>query len=250
MTKYIDTKNKPKFYKFFRFFVAGCYKKREFDGTCNIPEEPVIFVGNHAQLHGPLTCELYFPTKKYIWCIGQMMNKKEVPSYAYQDFWSNKPKGTRWFYKCVAHLIAPLASYLMKNADTIAVYKDTRVISTYKESIKGLSEGANIVLFPECRTPFNDIVNEFQDKFVDTARMYYKQTGKILSFVPMYNAPRLKKVIFGKPIKFDPNDDIANQRKIICNHIKTEITNLALSLPKHKVVPYDNIPKRKQKYSK
>ena len=250
MAKYIDTKKKPKFYKFLRFFVTKIYKKRSFLGVENLPSEPSIVVGNHAQLHSPMACEFDFPAKKYIWCIGQMMNKKEVPAYAYQDFWSEKPKGTRWFWKMFAHLIGPFAAYLMNHADTIAVYKDTRIITTYKDSMKGLNEGAHIVLFPEHRKPFNNIVNDFQDKFVDTARMYYKKTGKVLSFVPMYHAVSLKKIVLGKPIKFDPNDSIENQRKIICDYLKNEITKLALELPAHRVVPYENIPKKKQKFSK
>ena len=164
MRKFIDTKKKPGFYKFLRFFVSKIYKKRTFLGLENLPTEPSIIVGNHAQLHSPMACEFDFPTKKYIWCIGQMMNKKEVPAYAFEDFWSEKPKGTRWFWKMFAHLIGPLAAYLMNNADTIAVYKDTRIITTYKESMKGLDEGAHIILFPECRKKYTEALKIYFEK--------------------------------------------------------------------------------------
>ena len=40
------------------------------------------------------------------------------------------------------------------------------------------------------------------------------------------------------------------QRKIICDYLKQEITNEALNLPKHKVVPYDNLSKKDYPYSK
>ena len=97
---------------------------------------------------------------------------------------------------------------------------------------------------------YNDIINNFQDKFIDVARLYYKKTGKELSFVPMYNAVRLKKVVFGKPIKYDPNIPMDIQRDNICEYLKKEITMLAKELPRHKVVPYANIKRRKQHYSK
>lgn len=250
MKKYSDTKKKPLFFRTVRSLIRIFYKDRKILGEENIPSEPALIIGNHAQLHGPLSSEFYFPTKKYVWCIGQMMNIKEVPSYAYQDFWSLKPKCIRWIFKIVSYIIAPIASYALSKADTIAVYKDARIAHTFKETVDKLGEGANIVIFPECPTQYNEIINEFQDKFVDVARLYYKKYGKEISFVPMYNAAELKSVVFGKPIKFDASKPIDEQRKIICEYLKKEITNLAKDLPVHTVVPYLNIKKKNYPKSK
>lgn len=131
---------------------------------------------------------MYFPKNKSIWTMGQMLNKKEVPAYAFEDFWSRKPRWTHWFYKILSHMIAPIAAYIFNNADTIAVYKDTRIITTFKQSIKKLNVGNNIVIFPENRVEFNEIINKFQDKFIDVAKLYYKKYNKELYFVPMYYA--------------------------------------------------------------
>jgi len=85
---------------------------------------------------------------------------------------------------------------------------------------------------------------------VDLARIYYKDTGREISFVPMYNAVKLKKVVYGKPIKFDSNKSIEEQRISICEYLKSEITNLAKQLPVHTVIPYENISKKKYPLSK
>ena len=92
---------------------------------------------------------------------------------------------------------------------------------------------------------YNHIINNFQDKFIDIAKFYYKSTGKALSFVPFYIAPKLKLVKFGQPIIFNPEEPIEKQRTIICEYLKTQITLIAESLPVHKVVPYENITSRK-----
>lgn len=249
MTKFSQTKKKPLLFKFIRFWISVFYRKRKFEGVENIPNEPCIIIGNHAQMHGPIATELFFPTKKYIWCIGQMMNLKETPAYAYNDFWSKKPKATRWFYKTVAYLLSPLLYYLMSRSDTLAVYHDSRVMVTFKNTVTKLKEGNNIVLFPECPTTYNDIVNEFQDKFVDVARLYSKTTKKSIKFVPMYNAAKLKKVVFGKPIEFDLEKPIDEHRIEISNYLKEEITRIAKQLPKHKVVPYANVGRKNYKYN-
>ena len=219
-------------------------------GVENIPSEPSLIIGNHAQIHGPLACELFFPTKKYIWCIGEMMHMKEVPDYAYKDFWSLKPKWIRWFFKIISYVIAPIASWALSRADTIAVYKDARIAHTFKETVDKLNEGASVVIFPECPTKFNEIVNEFQDKFIDVGRLYYKKYNKEISFVPMYNAAKLKTIVFGKPIKFDSSKPIEEQRKFICDYLKEEITRIAKELPIHRVVPYLNIKKKDYPKSK
>ena len=250
MRRFSQTKKKSLFFRFLRFLCAIFYRRRTYIGKENMPDEPSIYVGNHAQIHGPLTNELDFPSKKYIWCIGQMMKMKEVPSYAYVDFWSHKPKYIRWLFKIISYIIAPLASYVLSRADTIAVYKDVRLMATYRETMDKLEEGANIVIFPECPKEYNEIVNVFQDKFVDVARLYYRKTGKKVKFVPMYNAAKLKKVVFGKPIEYDPSIDINEQRKIICEYIQKDITRIAKELPVHTVVPYNNVGRKHYPKSK
>ena len=94
-----QSKKKPRFYRFIIFWIKLFYRKREYLGQENMPEEASIYVTNHAQYHMPFSTEFYFPTKKYIWCIGEMMKAKEVPAYTYKDFWSHKPKWTKWFFK-------------------------------------------------------------------------------------------------------------------------------------------------------
>ena len=220
------------------------FRRPDFVGTENLPAEPCVFVGNHAQMNGPVWGELYFPGKPWIWCAGEMMHLKEVPGYAYTDFWSFKPRWQRPFFKLLAFLITPLSLLLFNNARTIAVYHDTRLITTYRHSIDKLQEGRSLLIFPEKNERWNNVLYEFQDKFIDLARFYYKKTGKALSFVPVYNAPALGKTLIGKPIPFDPSRPIDEERARLCAALKDAITALAVSLPEHTVIPYRNIPKR------
>ncbi len=231
-------------FKIFKSILRMCYIKMQVAGKENLPEGAVIIVANHCQMHGPLACELYLPGNRYTWCAGQMMNFKEVPSYAFEDFWSQKPKRSQPFYRLMSYLIAPLAVFLFNNANTIAVYKDTRAVTTFKQTVSKLEKSAQIVIFPEHDVKNNNIVYEFQDKFVDVARLYLKRTGKNISFVPMYIAPKLKKMCLGTPIAFCGENPIEEERKRICDYLSKEITEIAVNLPKHTVVPYRNIPKK------
>lgn len=232
-------------YRCIKGAVRVLYPRIQPVGVENIPPEPAILVGNHSQMNGPIACELYTPGEHSIWCAGQMMHLKEVPAYAYQDFWSKKPKYIRWFYKLLSYLIAPFSVCVFNNANTIGVYHDTRILSTLKNTVARLQEGANVVIFPEHDVPYNHILCQFQDRFIDVAKLYYKRTGKALAFVPMYLAPNRREMHFGKPIRFSPDRPIEEERKRICSYLMGSITELAVNLPEHIVVPYQNIPRKK-----
>ncbi len=227
-----------------RAIVKLLYPKIEVVGRDSIPETNAILVGNHCLMNGPISAELYLPENCYIWCAGQMMNLKEVPKYAFEDFWSQKPVVLRPFYRLLSYIIAPFSVSIFNSARTVGVYHDMRILSTFKNSVRMLKEGKNMVIFPEKDEPDNNIVYKFQDKFVDIAKLYYKTSGNKITFVPMYISPKLKKIYIGDGIMFDPENDIGAERIRICDCLSRRITQLARSLPEHTVVPYKNLPKK------
>ncbi len=231
-------------FKIVRNTVKLFYPNIEAVGIDSLFDEPVIIVGNHSQMHGPIACELYLPDSCYTWCAGQMMKLSEVPEYAYSDFWSQKPVYLRPFFKMLSYIIAPLSVAVFNNARTVAVYRDTRILSTFRDTVNKLQEGKSIVIFPEHSKEFNNIIYDFQDSFADVARIYFKRTGKEIKFVPLYIAPKLKKMFFGKPVTFSSQANAKEERRRICDYLMKEITDIATGLPQHTVVPYRNIPKK------
>lgn len=232
-------------YRMIKNMVQLIYGKVEIVGMKNLPNQDAVIVGNHTQMNGPIIGEVYMPDNCYSWCAGQMMNRKEVPEYAFQDFWSQKSKWTQPFYRVMSYLIAPLASFIFNNARTVAVYHDIRIAATFKNTVKMMQKGANMIIFPEKDEKRNNILYQFQDKFVDVARFYYKKTGTELTFVPMYVAPRLKKVYIGQGVRYNHENSIDQERKRICDYLANEITRIARELPEHVVVPYRNISKKR-----
>ena len=220
------------------------FPKYKVEGVENLPEEAAVIVGNHCKANGPIVSQLYMPREGYTWCIAQMMHIKEVPNYSFTDFWSGKPKWTHPFYHLASYIIAPLAAFIFTHADTIGVYKDKRVLKTFTESAEKMGAGADVIIFPECYDEHNNIVHDFQRGFVDVARLDYKKNKRNTPFVPMYLAPSLKKVIFGKPIYYDPTNPPKEEAERIIAYLQNEISELAYAQPPHKVVTYNNIRKK------
>ena len=151
-------KKDPRMYRLIRSAVRAFSPKYQLYGTEKLPDEPCVIVGNHSQMYGPIAAELYMPRSHYTWCVGEMMDRKEVPAYAFQDFWSMKPRRLRWFYRLLSHLIAPLSEYIFTHAHTIPVYHDVRVMTTFRQSIELLEGKADLVIFPEKNQPYNHIL--------------------------------------------------------------------------------------------
>lgn len=231
-------------FKILRFFFKLFYKRTNIEGIENIPKSNTVIVANHAQLNGPIIAELYMPENYYIWANGQMVRCRDVPAYAMEDFFPYKSKWTRPVYKLVSYILALLLPCVINNARAILVYRDARIVSTFKTTMRRLTEGNNIVIFPECHKRCNNIVNEFQENFIDIARLYYKRTGIELTFVPMYIAPKMGKAYVGTPTRFDSSCDITEERSRIAEYLSEEITRLGRSLPEHVVVPFDNISEK------
>jgi len=231
-------------YRVIKWLIKVFYPRIETVDAEKLPCEPVIIVGNHSQMNGPIACELYAPGNHYTWCAGEMMHSEDVPAYAYRDFWWAKPWAIRWFYKLLSYIIVPISVCVFNNANTIGVYHDTRIISTFKQTVQRLQEGNNVIIFPEHSVPYNHILCQFQDKYIDVAKLYYKRTGKAVCFVPMYLAPKLKKMCFGEPIRFCPDTPMEQERCRITEYLMETITDMAVKLPEHTVIPYNNVSKK------
>ena len=230
-------------YKAVSAILLRVYPAPRVEGVENVPDGPCVIVGNHAQMHGPIIAALFLPGERRIWCAAEMMHLKEVPAYAYRDFWSRKPRRVRWLFRIASYLIAPLAAGVFNGGECIGVYRDSRVMSTFRETLACLSEGVRVVIFPEEDAPGNGIVWSFQRGFVDVARLYCAREKKPLSFVPMYVAPALRRVVLGAPVEYRPGGDPEAERERVCAALTDAITQMALALPPHTVVPYPNLPK-------
>ena len=236
-------------YRIIKALVRLFYGRTAVVGAENLPDGPCIVVGNHCQMNGPIACELDFPGQHWTWCAGEMMHLGDVPAYAFRDFWSAKPKAVRWLYRIASYLIAPLSVCVFNNANCIGVYHDTRILSTFHETVEKLQGGASVIIFPETDPPVSNILSAFQDRFVTVARQYVRRSGKPLSFVPLYLAPALRTMYLGEPVPFDPDAPSHDECRRVCALLTERITAMATALPRHRVVPYRNIPKKDYPYN-
>lgn len=188
--------------------------------------EPAVFVANHDRARGPLAMCAHFSlcTELRPWIIARMMNIREVPEYVRQDFWW---KQGRWYTKLLDHTLPyPIALILppvFHGVEGIPVYHDSRVVSTFKESIRTLNSGKNVALFPERAEGFGDYSDNLNSGFLLIAKSYYKKTGKALNFYPVYVDWDAHTISVARPIQYNPSAEHSSQSKTIIDQISSFI---------------------------
>lgn len=235
---------RPKiFFRILKFFVKLFYKKPTVEYEVELShDKPIVYVGNHCQIHGPLMSYLHFKEGARIWCTNEVLFWKTAPNYVYNDLLGaqNVSKNKRWIYKILSYILTPICVTVFRGADTIPVYRDARLVTTYNKSAETIKEGKDIVILPECPDALNEFINVFNPGFVDIARFMRIKTKKEIVFVPMYISPDLKRIKVGKPVEYDFSRHINEQREELLEKLQDEVTRLAKTLPPHKPVYFMN----------
>lgn len=204
------------------------------------PEEPVVFVGNHAAVCGPVLLTLDLPRKHQTWTIHAATDRKTASRYAFHDVFFGNSRRCRWFWRILSGIVGKALPPLLREAGTIPVYHDARIAATMRGSMKALLNGEDLVIFGESPKRYSPYVNDLQAGFVDLARLYYRKTRKRLAFCPFYVKKRV--IAVGTPILYDPEAPMEAQREVIVLRLRDSIDALGRSLPPHKPVPF--LPER------
>lgn len=175
---------------------------------------PSVFVCNHDRAFGPIAMCAHFPLCREIrpWINAQVLSPRETPQYVREDYWWNPDKWTApIFDHSLAYLMALLIPPILRGADSIPVYHDAGVMSTLRGSVKTLSDGKHLLLFPERPIGYHQYDKELFDGFVSVGRLYYKKNREQVHFYPAFVDWKGKKITVGKPIVYNLSIDYTLQ---------------------------------------
>ncbi|NLL56336.1 MAG: hypothetical protein GX242_03880 [Clostridiales bacterium] len=236
--EYSKVKKRHPFYKLFRAIIKLFFPKNEVIWQTDKPSdnEPIFYVCNHTRLYAPV----FF-----------LLSKKPVRVWSnyyflfYKECWQhlkNKVFQNHKYLLPLGFILTPLIVLLFRAFEPIPVYhKSSKVIThTFEKSIETLQSGMDQAIFPErTENRVNKYIFQFNHGFPLMAQIYYEKTGKKLKFYPVYCAQKLRKVVIGNPIEYNPNIPMKIQRTQICEYLEKQIEILGDSLPEHKPVLYN-----------
>ena len=204
--------------------------------------EPSVFVCNHAAVRGPVMMTLDFVIKHQTWVVHCATDREKTPNYAFHDILTGESRRFKGFYRFLARIITVMLPTLLKYEPVIPVYHDSNILTSFKQSIKALNDGDSLVIFGESTERYTAYINRLQPGFIDFARLYYRRSGKRLNFYPVYVEKKNAVISVGKPIAYDPELPMDEQRGLIADYLCDNIDRLARQLPPHTPVPF--LPQR------
>lgn len=187
-----------------------------------MPEEPVVFVCRHLDMHGPYTTMKWLPTELHPMIIHMYFDRKatvkHMSEYTFAARYGRKPKK----FNLAAHVMGLIAPPLMKSLQAVPVYRDgLKSMTTIKQGLKYLLKNESLIVYPDIRyTDGYDKPSEIYEGFLYIGELYHKKTGKKLSFVPLLIDDKNRRIIAGKSISIT---NYRQQGTIAAKHLQEQI---------------------------
>ena len=174
---------------------------------------------------------VYLPVKFKLWVHDKMLCRETaIPTIeqTYRDRYrwlGPRLKKTliRWISKPVCAAINSLNTIPVSRTNTIAM------IDTISDSVKALREGYNVLIFPEKPGQRYDenAYREMHPAYSIIGMQYYAQSGKELSFYPVFADKRHRRFSIGEPVQYQPESDPHDEAMRIVSEVQSRMIRLS-----------------------
>lgn len=206
----------------------------------DMPNFPSIFVCNHGIIYGPIAAVIYLPTYFRPWIDRKMVDRDLAAKEMYNRFIYRIPLLSERAKMWLALQFARPVTWALNSFNPIPVEKNNlrNVMSTFDDTVKVLSEGDNVLIFPEkprrvkrgtkmTVEHLTDSVGKLFTGFANIGRLYYETTGKELRFYPIYANRHGHTFKIGAPVIFDPNNDPHDEKQRIAGILHEKMIELS-----------------------
>lgn len=232
--------NRKPLWKGIKVFLRLCTRTPKFIflGEKKEFEDRSLYISNHVGLYGPFGLELYFPKLFKFWGIYLMAEGFwNRFNYLYKIHFHKINRVPKIFSFLVTLIAAPLMSLFYWGMQVIPTYPDTRLIKTYKLSLKALERNESIVIFPEdSNNGYNDQLSFYFSGFFVLAKKALSK-GMDLLIYNIYYKRKQNTYIVDEPIKFSELLKITPDKNSMAEYIKNRANELGkIKVNKGKII--------------
>ncbi len=220
-------KNHKKLFRFTKFCFRFFNKPYS---ICRLYNEatPSVYVVHHQNLRGPVISTAWFDRPIHPWGLSVFFNHKTCYSH-YCNYTFTKRFGMP---RVLAAIIAfPLSFFipgLMTSMEGIPVFRVSKnIVRTFNESISVLNQGESLLICPDI-----DYANEGSNMgemymgFLNLEKIYMKQSGKHIPFIPLHINNEKHCINIGHEISFDSEVEFKQERSQVYDRLKEEFSRL------------------------
>lgn len=164
-------------------------------------KDKAIYLSNHAGANGPMTYEMFFPKRITPWGAHEMCEGiKSRWNYLYNVFYRQKLHWGRIRAFLVATVFCPFSILLYRGVGLIPTYKDSRFLSSLRQSCRVLDQNSAILVFPEdSEEGYKNPPEALHCGFVALSKVYKRLRGESLPVYVCYFGTKEKKILISKP---------------------------------------------------
>lgn len=190
--------------------------------------EPAVYVCRHSDNMGPVLTMANLPIAVhpwayYVWC-GEEECRRQCVEYTFtvRYGWSRRKA------ELVAGLIAKPFTALIRSAGAISVFRNSlRIRETFRESVDALKRGESLLIFPDVDyTAQEGETGTLYDGFLMLEKLYYKETGKHLPFIPVHISRAQKSLMIARPILFGESASFREEKERIIQQMQDALNEL------------------------
>lgn len=220
-------KKQPIFKFFSKIFFKPVFGVKTESMIETLPDKAII-VSIHAAKNGPMAIATSYPKRAAIWGHhGMLGNYKERFRYLRDVLYIQKLHKNKFVATLKATYEAVFSILIYKGMNVIGTYTDMRLLSTVRNSMGVLDDGASVIIFPEDSSEgyFDEIRSAFPG-FVMLSQLYYKKTGEDLPIIPAYVSIKKKRLIIGCPRYVREMELSGMEKEDIAETVKNDINAL------------------------
>jgi 1-acyl-sn-glycerol-3-phosphate acyltransferase len=187
--------------RFARRLLRGFSRKYRYEGE--LPAEPVVYVCRHLNMHGPYTTLKWLPGNVHPMILHVFFDRvstvKHMTEYTFGARYGKKPRQ----FSLLAHISSWFLPPLMKSLQGIPTYRDgLKTVTTMKQGLNYLLRQENVIVFPDVDYASDSThMTRIYDGFLYLGELYYKKTGRTLSFVPLRINDQSRTITAGEPVQ-------------------------------------------------
>ena len=163
---------------------------------------PAIYTANHLGPLGPIEVMISVPVRFYIWAIAEMTDYERAPEYLFHDFVHPVLHLNERMGMLLSTGLTKITVRLLRGLGVVPIDRfGGSTIDGFRQSLKLLMEGKNLLIFPEDAVLQPDPkthMRPFMPGFAMLCSLFQEQTGELLPVYPMAVHAASETITIGK----------------------------------------------------
>ena len=170
----------------------------------DVYSEPAVFLVQHHNMSGPIHSLGLLPDSVHVWALSSLFSCGDCFEQYYGYTFTKRYGWPRLLALPAAAAGACVVPRLMRATGAVPVYRGKReILETMEESVRLLHDGESLLICPDKDySSQKDEIGEIYTGFLHLEKLYWRDTGRHLAFIPLCVDRQKKRITAAEPLFF------------------------------------------------